>query len=398
MAVSLVTGYAGTDENGEPIRHVSSSEDGARQAGTVGKGMYAFDTGDQLAATLENANTVSVASGDVIVNGRHIQFAGSTAFAIPVGTQGMKTSNILAVRYAVAEDGTEKAEAVTITGEPSDSDPEDPQLATGSVLDGDSPVEMPLYRVVTTGIETAEPERLFETIPSIEALVGAIAGKADEDHTHTAADVGALPLTGGEMHGAVVFDNNTFIFGKNSSGVGRSAFEACTNDDRTAVGYGGYDLRQGNTSIYGNGVMVQSRGNVEIHNDAGDTYKNGQVLWGGKVLYANDAGSTGTITLIENAANFTLIEIYYMTNDGGFHCAKVYSPNGKTVDLMGAFLKTDGSTGAKAMYFKLRRVVISGTSVSSTGLVGESSTLSNNSCSANENGSIIGIVRVVGYR
>lgn len=199
MAVSLVTGYAGTDEDGKPIRSVSSSEDGARQAGTVGKGMYAFDTGDQLAATLENANTVSVASGDVIVNGRHIQFTGSTAFAIPVGTQGMKTSSILAVRYAVAEDGTENAEAVTITGEPSDSDPEDPQLATGSVLDGDSPVEMPLYRVVTTGIETTEPERLFETIPSIEGMVSMLAGKADKAHKHSAADVasGTLPVARG---------------------------------------------------------------------------------------------------------------------------------------------------------------------------------------------------------
>lgn len=164
MAVELVTGYSGT-------AHVSSSEDGARQAGTVGTGMYVLETNDDpLAATLENSNTVTIGAGDALINGRHVQLTGSTSFAIPVGTQAMQTSNLLVLRYSLEDTGVESVEALTLTGEPAESDPQDPAINAGSILDGDSPVDMPLYRVVTTGIETAQPVRLFETVPPIAGL------------------------------------------------------------------------------------------------------------------------------------------------------------------------------------------------------------------------------------
>ena len=186
MAVELVTGYAGK-------AHVSSSEDGARQAGTVGTGMYALETVDEpLKATLENANTVTVGPGDVLINGRHVQLTGSTTFAVPVGTQGMQTSNLLVLRYELAEDETESVTAITLTGEPAASDPQDPELATGSVLDGDSPVDMPLYRVVTTGIESAQPVKLFETIPPIAGL-----GFADLAGSVAASQLPVVPVANG---------------------------------------------------------------------------------------------------------------------------------------------------------------------------------------------------------
>ena len=61
MSVELVTGYYGVGEDGEPNRHVSSAEDGARQAGTLGLGCYALSTGSKLSATMEDANTLVVA-------------------------------------------------------------------------------------------------------------------------------------------------------------------------------------------------------------------------------------------------------------------------------------------------------------------------------------------------
>ena len=186
MAVELVTGYAGK-------AHVSSSEDGARQAGTVGTGMYALETVDEpLKATLENANTVTVGPGDVLINGRHVQLTGSTTFAVPVGTQGMQTSNLLVLRYKLAEDETESVTAITLTGEPAASDPQDPTLATGSVLDGDSPVDMPLYRVITTGIESAQPVKLFETVPPIAEL-----GFADLAGSVAASQLPVVPVSKG---------------------------------------------------------------------------------------------------------------------------------------------------------------------------------------------------------
>lgn len=184
MTVELVTGYSGT-------AHVSSSEDGARQAGTVGTGMYVLETvDDPIAATLENAQTVTVGPGDLMINGRHVQLTGSTTYSVPVGVQGQQTSNILAVRYSVDDSGVEKAEPVTLTGSPAPSDPPDPTLYEGSILDGDSPIDMPLYRVVTTGIETAEPVALFETVPPIDKVRDEIPKELDDLE-------GVLPLSKG---------------------------------------------------------------------------------------------------------------------------------------------------------------------------------------------------------
>lgn len=259
----------------------------------------------------------------------------------------------------------------------------------------------PTHAVLDFGIpqgpqgETVVPEGSIGVDELDESLLATIDGKSDKDHTHAAADVGALPLTGGEMHGAVVFDNNTFIFGKNSSGVGRSAFEPCTNDDRTTVGYGGYDLKQGNTSIYGNGINMQSRGNMNVYLDNGSMYLKGRILWGGTVTYANDAGSAGTITLTEDAADFQIMDIYYKTSDGVYGMTRVYMPNGKTANLTAVMYKHYSANDA--VYCKVRDVVISGTSIYTTGYEGESSTTSVNSCSTYNVAGVILITRVVGY-
>lgn len=217
MAVKLVTGYSGTE-------HVTSSDDGARQAGTVGTGMYVLETvEDPLAATLENANTVTVGPGDVLINGRHVQLTGSTTFAIPVGTQGQQTSNLLVLRYDVAEDGTESVTPQTLTGQPASASPADPALATGDILAGDAPVDMPLYRVVTTGIETAQPVRLFSTIPPIASLpgVGTIAA-GDSDATDSTRFVVAPGADGAlaTKTGARVWN---WLVGKIRSAFGFSA-------------------------------------------------------------------------------------------------------------------------------------------------------------------------------
>ena len=190
MSVELVTGYYGVGGGGEPKRHVSSTEDGARQAGTVGLGCYALSTGSKLSATMEDANTLVVADGDVVMNGRHVRLTETTSFTIPTGVQGQKVSNLAVLRYQVGSDSVESVTPLVLTGEPSTGEPTDPAYNEGSILDGDSPVDFPLYRVVTDGINAGDPEPLFDVTPSLAALRDSVSQKLDDIGVTT---VGAQP-------------------------------------------------------------------------------------------------------------------------------------------------------------------------------------------------------------
>lgn len=174
MSVELVTGYYGVGEDGKPKRHVSSAEDGARQAGTLGLGCYALSTGSKLSATMEDANTLIVADGDAMMNGRHVSLPDPTSFTIPTGVQGQKVSNLAVLRYQKATDSVESVTPLVLTGEPSAGTPTDPAYNEGSILDGDSPVDFPLYRVVTDGINAGDPVPLFDVMMPMSDLWGTV--------------------------------------------------------------------------------------------------------------------------------------------------------------------------------------------------------------------------------
>lgn len=373
MTVELVTGYSGT-------AHVSSSEDGARQAGTVGTGMYVLETvDDPLAATLENAQTVTVGPGDLMINGRHVQLTGSTTYSVPVGVQGQQTSNILAVRYSVDDSGVEKAEPVTLTGSPAPSDPPDPTLYEGSILDGDSPIDMPLYRVVTTGIETAEPVKLFETVPTVAELSspGGITGEMLASDSVTAdkiasGAVGTSEIKDDAVTAAKIATNAVTADGIAAGAVGSS--ELASNAVQTA-------------KIAANAVTSDKLAQAVRDSISRVT------------LYSNSSGSYGTIALSQSAANFSIIDIAFKTNDGESGCVRVHDPNGKNVTLF-----HNKPRDTTKFILKMRTVNISGTKIAETTLSGyvvKGSYLVDiygytENEYINENG--IAIVKVVGYK
>lgn len=116
---------------------------------------------------------------------------------------------------------------------------------------------------------------------------------------------------------------------------------------------------------------------------------------GGKVLYNNDNGTTGTVTLEESAANFNCIEIFYKSRYGERNTVKIYDPEGKNANL--SMFRVFPRSGTCVAISRL--VSISGTSIYTKGAnnddyFGEWWSYDNHI--ANENN--IYILRVIGFR
>lgn len=80
-----------------------------------------------------------------------------------------------------------------------------------------------------------------------------------------------------------------------------------------------------------------------------------------KVLYNNSTGTTGTVTLSESAANFTLLKILYSDDWSQYKSDDVYSPNNKTVQLLSCRIIENNST-----FMRFRLVKISGTQITNS--------------------------------
>lgn len=159
MAIELVTGHAGT-------AHVSSADAGALHAGIVGEGRYVLQTANQMAATMENANTITIATGDALFDGRHVRITSAESVTIDSGAQGMQRKDVVGIKYEIAN-SVESASLVVYKGTPVASGATDPTLPTGNILEGATTAFMPLYRVTINGISPEEPEQLFDVLDAL---------------------------------------------------------------------------------------------------------------------------------------------------------------------------------------------------------------------------------------
>lgn len=179
MTVELITGFAGTP-------HINSSDAGAYNAGLVGPGDYALATGDQLKATMSNATTFALQSGDAVLNGRHVHLTGTTTATVGAGVAGQKRNDIAALRYT--RDTTtniETVQLVIIKGTATTGTPADPTHNKGLITDGVSVHDMPLYRIPINGIIPGTLVPLFNVLKPMSDVwdslspVGFDAGTSD---------------------------------------------------------------------------------------------------------------------------------------------------------------------------------------------------------------------------
>lgn len=163
MAMHLITGHSGT-------AHISAADDGALNAAIVGEGSYVFGFGDDFAATMTTANSVTIGTGALVHQGRKAWCSTSTQLTVESGTQAQRRHDLVVARYTKTGD-VEDMQLAVVKGTPvSYGDPSDPEHEDGSVIDGATVSDFPLWRIPIDGITPGTPVRLFDVTPSLAEL------------------------------------------------------------------------------------------------------------------------------------------------------------------------------------------------------------------------------------
>ncbi len=252
MALHLITGYAGQE-------HVTSADQGAYNMGTYGEGEFVLDRGNKLAATVASNNSITIADGEALMQGRFIKLPVGTTESVTIdnGTSGMKRKDLIVLRYSKnAGTGVESVEFAVKKGTPDASTPADPSVTTGNITDGTDLVnEMKLYRVNLDGLNISSLDTLFslktsmidymETYQLPVATASILGGVKKGDRIDIANDgTLSVPLASANAFGVVKKGDNLNING------GVLSVPNATTSSRGVVSVGsGLSVNNGSLSL-----------------------------------------------------------------------------------------------------------------------------------------------------
>lgn len=152
MSIKIVTGRTGE-------AHVTREDDQNRNRAIFGYNNCCIlaNIGNECSCTHEtDSNTVTIHSGDVIVDGIHSRIISDTAITIPAGVAGSYRYTYVVVRYQFnQQSGCDSVSLETIT------------TTSGTYSDNSSPIsasniirDYPIYRIKRYGSTVYEPELL----------------------------------------------------------------------------------------------------------------------------------------------------------------------------------------------------------------------------------------------
>lgn len=163
--INLVTGSYGSN-------HVTSADDGSLFAAIMGRGQYVLEGFDH---EIVDNNTIRIKSGDLLINGRHakINHGGSVNAAIENGTAGMNRIDLIVVTYRNSG-GVESADIDVLKGTATTGSAQVPSYTPGDILNDDSVVQMPLFRVNITGINITSVDVLYKRTNPVQEMYNMI--------------------------------------------------------------------------------------------------------------------------------------------------------------------------------------------------------------------------------
>lgn len=160
MTVELITGHAGS-------AHVSAADAGWFNVGVVGEGKYVLDTGTQFACNVQSANLVTIGTGDALFEGRHVRVSATENVALDNGAQGVNRNDLICIKYEyTSSTSVESASIAVIKGTASSGTAVDPDVPSGSILEGATTAYMPLWRIPISGITVGTPEKMYGEVLS----------------------------------------------------------------------------------------------------------------------------------------------------------------------------------------------------------------------------------------
>lgn len=156
--MNIITGY-----RGEP--HITSQQLRNTYIPIFGPDAKIIDVGSKMAFTVISANEIEIADGQLICEGcmAEIAYGTSETLMLENGAQGMQRKDLIVARYTKnSGTGVEDMQLAVVKGTPAATNPAVPSYNTGTIADGDSPVDFPIYVVNISGISVAGVERLAE--------------------------------------------------------------------------------------------------------------------------------------------------------------------------------------------------------------------------------------------
>jgi len=176
--MNILTGY-----RAEP--HYSGQQMRDENIAVYGSGVRILKVGSQMAATVVSANEITIADGLVVAEGCTAEVASGTTESITVenGEQDLLRKDLIVLRYTKdVSTNIEDMQLAIIKGTSASANPVLPEYTSGSIADGDTLVEFPLYEVNINGIT------IQSVIPLATVSNNAVVGTIDDAVTRVTAE------------------------------------------------------------------------------------------------------------------------------------------------------------------------------------------------------------------
>ena len=193
--VELVTGHANK-------AHATAEQAAGLNAGILGLDDYVLDVHDKLKITVVSANKVTIGTGELVMQGRHVSQGTPEDLIVTNGSQGQKRNDLIVCRYAKSSQSVESAKLVVVRGTPTTGTPTDPAVNTTSPLDGGTTYDMPLYRIPLDGITIGTPVPLFNVLKPMSDVWDSLTQRIRFDRSGTTSAGDEMYLNGAILPGS----------------------------------------------------------------------------------------------------------------------------------------------------------------------------------------------------